>query len=86
MIFVPFTGIDNHQKCVTFAIGLLSSETAESYKWLLDVFLSVHVTEPYLVVTDEDPAMKIAVDAVFKTANHRLCMWHIMSKVPGKVL
>ncbi|XP_074306283.1 protein FAR1-RELATED SEQUENCE 5-like [Silene latifolia] len=29
--------------------------------------------------------MKIAVPAVFKTAAHRYCMWHIMQKLPEKV-
>ncbi|XP_071742498.1 protein FAR1-RELATED SEQUENCE 5-like [Rutidosis leptorrhynchoides] len=29
--------------------------------------------------------MAIAIKAVFKTAKHRLCMWHIMRKVPSKI-
>ncbi|KAL4567480.1 hypothetical protein LXL04_023065 [Taraxacum kok-saghyz] len=32
MVFVPFTGTDNHKRCVTFGGGLLSSETIESYE------------------------------------------------------
>jgi hypothetical protein len=39
MVFVPFTGIDNHFRNVTIGVGLLGSETIESYKWLLSAFL-----------------------------------------------
>lgn len=85
MVFVPFTGIDNHNKSVTFAVGLLSSETIESYEWLLKTFLRTFEKAPVVVVTDEDPAMKVAVSRVFPLSRHRLCMWHIVSKIPAKV-
>ncbi|KAK1411339.1 hypothetical protein QVD17_37887 [Tagetes erecta] len=32
MVFVPFTGIDNHNNNVSFGAALLASETAETYK------------------------------------------------------
>ncbi|XP_056695206.1 protein FAR1-RELATED SEQUENCE 1-like [Spinacia oleracea] len=41
--------------------------------------------EPYCLLTDQDPAMSIAIEKVFKTTKPRLCMWHIMRKVPDKV-
>lgn len=86
MVFVPFTGIDNHNKCVTFGAALLKNENIPSYTWLLDVFLKAHdKKQPTLVLTDQDPAMKQAVDAVFTESLHRLCMWHIMKKLPKKV-
>ncbi|XP_076906625.1 protein FAR1-RELATED SEQUENCE 5-like [Bidens hawaiensis] len=31
LVFVPFTGIDNHNRNVTLGAALLGSETAESY-------------------------------------------------------
>ncbi|KAK1414617.1 hypothetical protein QVD17_30366 [Tagetes erecta] len=85
MIFVPFTGVDNHKRCVTYGAGLLFSETIESYTWLLDAFLKTHCKQPLLVLTDQDPAMKQAVAAVFTQSRHRLCMWHIMKKLPSKI-
>ncbi|XP_022014754.1 protein FAR1-RELATED SEQUENCE 5-like [Helianthus annuus] len=63
MVFVPFTGIDNHHCNVTFGAALLASET-----------------EPKVVITDQDPAMKKFVDT-----RHRLCMWHVMHKLSLKV-
>ncbi|XP_019158027.1 PREDICTED: protein FAR1-RELATED SEQUENCE 5-like [Ipomoea nil] len=41
--------------------------------------------EPRIIVTDQDPAMKVAIPTVFKQARHRYCMWHIMCKVGEKV-
>ncbi|KAK1406396.1 hypothetical protein QVD17_41693 [Tagetes erecta] len=85
MIFVPFTGVDHHKRCVTFAAGLLCDETIESYKWLLSRFLDAHKKQPLLVLTDQDAAMKQAVATVFNESIHRLCMWHIMRKLPVKI-
>ncbi|XP_019157552.1 PREDICTED: protein FAR1-RELATED SEQUENCE 5-like [Ipomoea nil] len=31
LIFTPFTGVDNHKKCITFGTGLLLKEDIESY-------------------------------------------------------
>ncbi|XP_076914930.1 protein FAR1-RELATED SEQUENCE 2-like [Bidens hawaiensis] len=61
MIFVPFTGIDHHNKCVTFGAALISSETIDSYKWLLQSFLNCHGQQPKLVLSDQDPSMRQAV-------------------------
>ncbi|KAK9070415.1 hypothetical protein SSX86_010817 [Deinandra increscens subsp. villosa] len=83
--FVPFTGIDNHFHNVSFGTGLLSSETKESYKWILEMFLKSFGCQPKVVVTDQDSAMKITVENVFDQCRHRLCMWHIMKKVADKV-
>lgn len=86
MVFVPFTAIDNHKKSVTVGAGLLSEETLENFKWLLEAFLKSHGgKQPVLVLTDQCLAMKQAIPKVLTNSRHRLCMWHIMSKVPKKV-
>ncbi|XP_035838132.1 protein FAR1-RELATED SEQUENCE 2-like [Helianthus annuus] len=85
MVFVPFTGIDNHHCNVTFGAALLASETADTYIWLLRVFLKVVGSQPKVVVTDQYPAMKKAISALFVDTRHRLCMWHVMHKLSLKV-
>nr|KAJ0198512.1 hypothetical protein LSAT_V11C700366560 [Lactuca sativa] len=86
MVFVPFTGIDNHKKCVTFGAGLLSKEDGVSYEWLLRAFSKAFRKQPQLVLSDQDPSLKKAIDKVFPLAHHRLCMWHITKKLPNKIL
>lgn len=85
MVFVPFTGIDNHKKSVTFGAGLLSREDIDSYTWLLKAFLNAFKKQPKLVLSDQDAAMKNAIACVLPESIHRLCMWHITSKLPLKV-
>ncbi|GKC51439.1 FAR1-related sequence 5-like protein [Tanacetum coccineum] len=85
MIFVPFTGIDHNQKSVTFGAGLLSDETFHSYTWLLTAFKQAHGKEPLMAVTDQDAALRNAIEFVFPESHHRLCMWHITQKLPGKI-
>ncbi|XP_071688304.1 protein FAR1-RELATED SEQUENCE 5-like [Rutidosis leptorrhynchoides] len=77
MKFIPFTGIDNQKKCVTFGAALLAKEDADSYKWLCEAFKKAFPEEPQIVLTDQDPSMIVAIEAVFKKARHILCMWHI---------
>ncbi|XP_076898118.1 protein FAR1-RELATED SEQUENCE 5-like [Bidens hawaiensis] len=85
MVFVPFTGIDNHNRNVTLGAALLGDETTETYSWLLRCFKSAFGYEPPVVVTDQDPAMKRAIEDVFPNSRHRLCLWHIMDKLYGKI-
>lgn len=86
MVFIPFTGIDNHHRNITFGAALLASVTTESYRWLLKVFKKSMDSEPRVVVTDQDAAMKNAIQRVFTNLRHRLCMWHTMRKLAEKVI
>ncbi|XP_031090981.1 protein FAR1-RELATED SEQUENCE 2-like [Ipomoea triloba] len=64
LVFVPFTGIDNHKRYITFGVGLLTKEDIDSYVWLLESFKKIMGHDPICVVTDQDPAMKVAVAQV----------------------
>nr|GFA49687.1 hypothetical protein [Tanacetum cinerariifolium] len=78
MKFVPFIGIDNHGKCLTLGSGMLLHEDTKSYTWLLNAFMIAFSHEPIMIVTDQDGAMKRAIEAVFKIAKHRLCIPNFM--------
>ncbi|GKD76789.1 FAR1-related sequence 5-like protein, partial [Tanacetum coccineum] len=86
MVFVPFTTIDNHRRSVTVGSGLLKKETAEAYGWLLRAFKKAFVRAPNIVVTDQDGAMRHAIAVEFPESKHRLCMCHIMQKIPAKLI
>ncbi len=86
MIFTPFTGINHHSGCVLFGAALISNEKIDSYKWLFSTFLkAMGGAAPRLIITDEDPSMKVAIADVFPSSKHRLCLWHILKKLPEKV-
>ncbi|XP_019190597.1 PREDICTED: protein FAR1-RELATED SEQUENCE 5-like [Ipomoea nil] len=84
LVFVPFTGVDHHKRCITFACGLLTREDTESYVWVLERFKAAMGKSPLCVVTDQDPAMKSAIAQILPECRHRYCMWHIMTKVSEK--
>nr|KAJ0188813.1 hypothetical protein LSAT_V11C900484980 [Lactuca sativa] len=73
MIFVPFTAIDNNKRSINIGAGLLSNESIEYYRWLLEAFLKAHGKHPQLMLTDQDPTILQAVEAIFPNSNHRLC-------------
>ncbi|XP_074299300.1 protein FAR-RED IMPAIRED RESPONSE 1-like [Silene latifolia] len=86
MVFVPFTRVDHHKRCITFGAGLLGDESIECYTWLFKTFLeAMGGCQPRIIITDQDKSMKSVVPEVFKESTHRLCMWHIMKKLREKV-
>ncbi|GKD42728.1 FAR1-related sequence 5-like protein, partial [Tanacetum coccineum] len=85
MVFVPFTRIDNHNRSVTFGAGLLSDETVRSYKWLLQSFKKAFLADPQVVVTDQDPSMKQAIEVEFPNAVTDYVLWHLMQYALTKV-
>ncbi|KAH6787518.1 hypothetical protein C2S52_007070 [Perilla frutescens var. hirtella] len=85
MIFTPFTGKDNHGRCVTLGASLMSGESIECYSWVFEQFQRCMGHGPAILMTDQDPAIKVAVELVFTNTKHRLCMWHIIMKVPERV-
>ncbi|XP_057808642.1 protein FAR1-RELATED SEQUENCE 5-like [Salvia miltiorrhiza] len=85
LIFTPFTGKDNHGRCVTFGAALISNEDVDSYTWVLNKFVECMGSHPLVFITDQDPAMKIAIENVLPNTSHRLCMWHILMKVVEKL-
>nr|KAJ0184464.1 hypothetical protein LSAT_V11C900468700 [Lactuca sativa] len=60
MVFVPFTTVDHHKKSVIVGIGLISKETIEAHEW----------KAPKIVLTDQDPAIKQAVESILPNSRH----------------
>ncbi|XP_057774967.1 protein FAR1-RELATED SEQUENCE 5-like [Salvia miltiorrhiza] len=85
LIFTPFTGRDNHGKCISFGAALIFGEDMDSYSWVLEKFAEIMGNAPKVFVTDQDPGLKKAVASSWKETRHRFCMWHINIKVQDKL-
>ncbi|KAK1385490.1 hypothetical protein POM88_023225 [Heracleum sosnowskyi] len=85
MVFVPFIGVNNHWKSVTFASALLDHENETNFTWACEMFLKVFCRPPKCIITDQCLAMKVAIQKTFPDSIHRYCMWHIMQKFPAKI-
>ncbi|MED6188371.1 hypothetical protein PIB30_116966 [Stylosanthes scabra] len=76
---VVFSGVNHHNQTCVFGAALVSCESQESYIWVLEMFLECMGGKvPLSVITDGDPAMRIAIQRVFPNAHHRLCAWHLL--------
>ena len=58
MVFIPFTGVDNHWKNVTFAVALLAKENYKNFKGLILTFKKAMGRAPPCVITDQCKAIK----------------------------
>ncbi|XP_057791280.1 protein FAR1-RELATED SEQUENCE 5-like [Salvia miltiorrhiza] len=85
MIFAPFTGKDNHGRCVSFGAALMFREDENAYAWVLERFKECMGSAPTMLITDQDPALRKAVASVWPDTKHRFCMWHITMKVKEKL-
>lgn len=75
---VLIIGLNHHRKTNVYGFSLLSDETQYTYTWLLTTFLEAMDGKcPQTVITDEDRAMRNAIQTVFPHAIHRLCSWHL---------
>ncbi|XP_045799092.1 protein FAR1-RELATED SEQUENCE 5-like [Trifolium pratense] len=62
---VIFSGCNHHSQTIIFGAALVSDETTETYKWVLNCFLEcMENKHPKAVVTDGDGAMREAIKEV----------------------
>ncbi|KAI9200053.1 hypothetical protein LWI28_001946 [Acer negundo] len=56
--FVLFVGVNNHHATCVFRVALLSDETVQSYRWVLNTLMdSIGHKHPIFILTDGDEAM-----------------------------
>lgn len=55
MVFVTFTGVDNHWCNVTFAAALLEKEDYPNIEWAVKAFDTAMDHVPKCVITDQLP-------------------------------
>ncbi|XP_021773662.1 protein FAR1-RELATED SEQUENCE 5-like [Chenopodium quinoa] len=68
MVFTPFTGVDRHKSCITFAAGFIAKEDIVSFKWLFRSFLK---KENGLEVAKVSEGNRIRTfDVVFNPTNY----------------
>jgi hypothetical protein len=85
MPFAPFVGVNHHGQSILFGAALISSENTETFVWLFETWLKcMNGRSPKAIITDQDRAMKSAINIVFPNARHRFCLWHILKKIPDK--
>jgi hypothetical protein len=83
--FATFVGITGHAQTCIFGCAFLHDETTETFKWVFETFLeSMGGKHPRTIITDQDKAMKAAIQEVFTDTRHINCLFHIKTKCYSK--
>ncbi|XP_057463782.1 protein FAR1-RELATED SEQUENCE 6-like isoform X2 [Actinidia eriantha] len=86
MPLASFVGVNHHGQSILLGCGLLSYENEKTYIWLFQVWLACMCGKaPNAIITDQCKAIQGAIAEVFPQTRHRLCLWHIMEKIPKKL-
>ncbi|XP_030453189.1 protein FAR1-RELATED SEQUENCE 6-like [Syzygium oleosum] len=86
MSLTTFVGVNHHGQPILYGCGLLSREDVGAYDWLFRSWLEcMHGRPPNAIITDQCKMIQAAVAEVFPSSRHRLCLWHIMKKLPEKL-
>ncbi|KAJ3707987.1 hypothetical protein LUZ61_011692 [Rhynchospora tenuis] len=81
MPLAPFIGVNHHRMNIYFGFAMLRSEATISFVWLFQTWVkAMYGKEPKAIITDQDPAMRIAIKEVLPNTVHRCCQWHVMRK------
>ena len=84
---VVLTGVNNHFETIVFGSALVSYESIEAYKWVINALVqAMDGKRPMSVLIDGDKSMRRAIENVLPEAKHRLCSWHLakMQKLIAK--
>jgi hypothetical protein len=85
MPFAHFVGVNHHGQSILLGVALISSEDTTTFVWLFEAWLKcMNGRAPRAIITDQDRAMKNAINKVFPNARHRFCLWHVLKKISKK--
>nr|CCA18072.1 Pc21g00130 putative [Albugo laibachii Nc14] len=80
---VGMTSFNSH-----FSVGFcfLKEEKQSDYTWALSKLATIWTpeTRPGLIVTDRELALMAAIDKVFSSSSHLLCIWHTNKNILAK--
>ncbi|KAJ4817964.1 FAR1-related sequence 2 [Rhynchospora pubera] len=82
----PFVGVNHHGFSIIFGCAMMTHESAESYKWIINCFLECMGSKaPESIITDQSLSMKKAIEETLSDTTHRHCTWHILNKLNSKI-
>ncbi|XP_071739892.1 protein FAR1-RELATED SEQUENCE 2-like [Rutidosis leptorrhynchoides] len=75
MPMAPFVRVNYHGKSILLSCGVISNEDVRTFTWLFQTWLScMSGRAPNAIITDQDQAMKNAIEIVFPEARHMWCL------------
>jgi hypothetical protein len=85
--FAPFVGVTGHGHSCLFGCAFICDQTIDTFKWIFQAFTeSMGGKHPATIITDQDSAMKAAIEQMFPNTIHRNYLFHIKTKCYNKNL
>ncbi|XP_059662947.1 protein FAR-RED IMPAIRED RESPONSE 1 isoform X2 [Cornus florida] len=83
MPFAPFIGVNHHFQSMLLGCALVADETNSTFVWVMKTWLrAMGGQAPKVIITDQDKALKAAIEEVFPNARHCFSLCHILEKIP----
>lgn len=81
--FAPFVGVNHHSQSMLLGCALVADETKTTFVWLMKTWLrAMGGHAPKVLITDQDNALKAAIEEVFPNTRHCFSLWHVLEKIP----
>ncbi|KAE9611702.1 putative transcription factor FAR family [Lupinus albus] len=81
--FAPFVGVNHHSQPILLGCALVADETKSTFVWLMKTWLrAMGGQAPKIVISDQDNALKTAIEEVFPNVRHCFSLWHVLEKIP----
>lgn len=81
----------NQLQTFSIAAAFVNNEKEETYTWILTELRdaiwpsSTKLTMPSVIVTDNEQALRNAIESVFPESQHLLCSWHLWNTMETKL-
>ncbi|KAK6919810.1 Zinc finger, SWIM-type [Dillenia turbinata] len=83
MPFAPFFGVNHHYQSMLLGCALIADETRSTFVWLMKTWLrAMGGKAPKVIITDQDKALKAAVEEVLPNVHHYYSLWSILERIP----
>ncbi|ESW15091.1 hypothetical protein PHAVU_007G043200 [Phaseolus vulgaris] len=81
--FAPFVGVNHHSQPILLGCALVADETKPTFVWLMKTWLrAMGGKAPKVIITDQDKALKAAIEEVFPNVRHCFSLCHILERIP----
>ncbi|KAK9284152.1 hypothetical protein L1049_023320 [Liquidambar formosana] len=83
MPLAPFVGVNHHFQPMLLGCALVADESRSTFVWLMKTWLrAMGGQAPKVIITDQDIALKAAIEEVFPNTRHCFSLWHVLEKMP----
>ncbi|GAV75648.1 FAR1 domain-containing protein/SWIM domain-containing protein/MULE domain-containing protein [Cephalotus follicularis] len=85
--FAPFVGVNHHCQSMLLGCAFVADESRSTFVWLMKTWLrAMGGLAPKVIITDQDKALKAAIEEVFPNSRHCFSLWHVLEKIPENLV